>query len=83
MIIGLLIGLFTWFLGIMLALRPEWDITLPESLLHGVLAFRTFDAWIPAHEVVFCLGLYVTAFGALFIWKWILKLIDWVADIIP
>lgn len=75
----LLDGLLTWALSV----RPSWDVHLPAGVT-GVIQFLLgLDAILPVSEVLLILSLTVSLVVALTSWKWSVKLVDWIADVIP
>lgn len=83
MIIEALFAIFTACLNAFIVLRPEWDPELPENIARGILFVRNWDAIMPASELMICCSITLAGFAAVFVWKWLIKLIDWIADIIP
>lgn len=65
------------------SVRPEWEWTLPEGVTTAVAMMKGFNNVVPVNEVLICASLYVGLITALVGWKWLIKVIDWIADVIP
>lgn len=83
MIIDALFAIMSFILDVIISVRPDWQPQLPEGIVDAILYIRELDAMLPATELMICGSLTLSAFGALYVWKWILKLADWIADVIP
>ena len=83
MIISTLIQLFIIVLQGVTSARPPWVFQLPASVIQTSQYMFSLDNVIPVSETFAC----ATATFALFLvfnfTKWGIKVIDWVADIIP
>lgn len=83
MVIDLLLqvlhALVAWFNGI----RPAWDVTLPPGVNNLIGMLKGFDQVLPVSEIMTCLTLLLTLLAAFTTVKWSVKLIDWIADVIP
>jgi hypothetical protein len=78
-LLTILNGLLDW----LLTLRPEWTMELPAGVTDFVRAIMAYDAYVPITEGLNCISLLCTCVLAVTGWKWSIKLIDWIADIIP
>jgi hypothetical protein len=83
MIVDALLGLVNTLLGWGRGLLPSWSISLPSFVTNIVAQLKTVDGILPVTEVLAVLSLYVTLVGAFSGVKWTVKLIDWIADVIP
>lgn len=83
MITEALLAILDFLIGIVVSIRPEWEPQLPAGVVDAILYIRELDAILPATELVYCGSLLLAAFGALYAWKWILKIADWIADVLP
>ena len=83
MIVDALLAILDFMLGIIISIRPEWTPQLPQGVMDAILYIRELDALVPATELVAVSAITLTAFGMIYAWKWILKIADWIADIIP
>ncbi len=63
---------------------PAWTMPVDTVALQGIKdTVYAWDKWIPVVEV-FNIGVAVaTIFVALIAFKWVIKVVDWIADIIP
>jgi len=75
-IANLLIG---WFLSV----RPTWQPTIPPSVSAVISFDLAYDSLLPINELLTCIGLICTFLITMITMKWGVKLVDWVADIIP
>lgn len=83
MIVDALLAILDFLMGIIIGMRPEWEPQLPAGIMDAILYVRELDAVVPATELVAVSAITLTAFGIMYAWKWILKIADWIADIIP
>lgn len=83
MIMDLLIQLFVNSLGAMFALLPEWSWELPPSIGALISSVMTFDDILPISEALAGGSLLFGTFAVIITAKWVIKIIDWIADIIP
>ena len=83
MIITLLMGYVDGFINLFLTLRPSWQPTLPPSVSSLIGFDLAYDNLLPINEMLTCAVAYIGLMLTMVGFKWIIKLIDWVADIIP
>lgn len=83
MIIEALLDLLKLIIDGILGLRPEWNMSLPSGVTQLVGLLKQFDTVLPVSETFICLGAYVTLIGGMNVWKWAIKVVDWIADVIP
>lgn len=83
MIVDALIWLLNKIIQGFLLLRPEWTPTLPDSVKVAVRSMMALNEILPISEVLACVSLLGAGILAFVCWKWVVKLIDWVADVIP
>lgn len=75
----ILSALLDWLVSI----RPTWDIHLPSAVGDFVATVMAYNDIVPVGEVMLIVSLSVGAMLALQLWKWTVKLVDWIADVIP
>lgn len=63
--------------------RPNWQPTPDPSIQTLVNQCQAWDWLFPIHETLICFGLMLTFFTAVTVWKWIIKVADYIADVIP
>lgn len=83
MITDLLLRILNVFIGLVVGLLPDWDWTLPAIVTEAVSRVKAWDAVFPITETFTCLTVAVTFVAAMVGWKWTIKVVDWIADIIP
>ena len=83
MLIDALLYLFNAILKGFLLLRPDWQPQLPDSVEKVVASAMALNEILPVTEVFACVSLLGTGIIAFVTWKWVVKLLDWIADIIP
>jgi hypothetical protein len=83
MITDILLQLFAGVIDWGLSQLPTWSCSLPSGVSTVVATAKAFDAYVPVTEVLACVALAATLVVALQAWKWVIKIIDWIADIIP
>ncbi len=74
---GLIVFNFFW------GLLPEWTWTMPPPVGSLITLARSLDWIAPVTEFGQVLGLSCALFAALWGWKLVKQLIDWVMAIIP
>ncbi len=72
-------GLMQWVSSV----RPSWTMSLPTALTDLITTIRAYDAFIPVTEGLTIVGLFCTCVAAVQGFKWTIKIVDWIADIIP
>ena len=63
--------------------RPAWEMHMPsgvESVVSFVLAYNDV---LPINETLICVSGTVSVVMAVQLWKWTVKLVDWIMDVIP
>jgi hypothetical protein len=86
MIINTIIDMFTVLLNRLIDLLPKWDFHVMDHIggLDAFIRFLwQFDDIVPVHETFECLTLALGLWAFMFSWKYIVKGLDWVADILP
>ena len=78
-LLDLMQQMFTWAAS----LRPQWQMTLPPAIHDVVAEGMAVDGLLPIHEVFTVLSSLLLLLSVAQIYKWSIKLIDWIADIIP
>jgi hypothetical protein len=78
-LLGLLAGVIQWVLGLL----PAWSFHLPVGLADYIANMKYFDDILPISEVLHCVTLACTLFTAMTTYKLVIKLADWIADVIP
>ena len=71
--------LIQWFL----TARPVWLPTVPPSVTTVISFYRAYDNLLPMGETLTCVGLTCAGVLAFVAFKWSVKIVDWVADVIP
>jgi len=66
-----------------ISMRPAWVPSLDPSIANFLQALVQWDWLFPVHETIQCVGVLVGLIIVFNNFKWILKLADWIADIIP
>lgn len=72
-------GLTSWVVSV----RPSWTLSLPSGVASLVTWLYGLDSVLPVTEAVTVLGSVVTLVAAMNLWKWSVKIVDWVADVLP
>ena len=83
MITDALLVLLNTLLGWGVALLPSWSMSLPAQLADVLSQIRAYDDIMPVTETLSCVGLMGTLVALYSGVKWTIKLIDWVADVLP
>lgn len=78
-ILTILAGLVSW----LASLLPQWSLHLPGTFLAVISMLKSFDWLLPVSETLTCSAIIVTAVGLSQGIKWSVKLIDWIADVLP
>ena len=65
------------------AALPSWSFTSTADYQGWVKSCQYLNLLLPITEIVQCFTLYVSFATGVFAWKWIIKIADWIADIIP
>ena len=72
-------SLITWVISI----RPAWEVHLPSGVQSFVATMMAFNGVVPIAEVMLIISLLVGVVFAMQIWKWTIKVVDWIADVLP
>jgi hypothetical protein len=78
--------LYVWLngaLSIICYARPTWQPTLPASVSTFIAFDLHYDNLLPINETLTCLVLAVSFSLVMIGTKWLIKLADWIADVIP
>lgn len=70
----------------LIVVRPEWDMSIDNEnqQIHWAFTWiHGLDPYLPVTETFVCLAAMITLVVALQGWKWVVKLVDWIADVIP
>ena len=78
-LLNILHGLLSWLISV----RPVWEVHLPGSVGSLIGALKGFDQILPVTETCTCVALMTTLFLATTGFKWFIKIVDYVADVIP
>jgi hypothetical protein len=83
MIIDALLAIVGGLIGWLVSLLPEWQVDLPPGgdQLLGLL--RSVNWFLPVSEIMVCLSLFLSLLVGMTVWKWSLKIVDWIADVLP
>jgi uncharacterized membrane protein len=65
------------------AVLPAWSVSLPAGVTTAVRFVLSYDAYLPVSETLLVISLTVGCIMAVQGVKWTIKVIDWVADVIP
>ena len=83
MIVTALITLLSTFVNGFLATRPPWVFTFPASVVQTMQFLFGMDNIIPVSETCICALASITMFFTMSTTKAGVKVIDWIADVIP
>lgn len=83
MITEALVRLVTVLLEGVDAVLPDWDWSLPSGVKQLLGYVLSCDSWLPMSELLTVVGVMLSATVAYVGFKWLVKLIDWIADVIP
>ncbi len=83
MVVGWFLDALKALLDWLVSIRPSWDISLPQGAVGLVDAVQAWDVYIPVHEALEVAGLFLTYVVVMNSWKWGVKVVDWVADVLP
>lgn len=83
MLVEFLLDILQAVIDAVIHLRPSWTMELPEGTNQVIAILKQFNSLLPVTETLACLALYVGLVGSMNVWKWTIKLIDWIADVIP
>jgi hypothetical protein len=65
------------------SMRPSWTPTIDPSMAQAFQMAAAWDWICPVHETVYCIGAFIALVTAFIAFKWIIKIADWIADVIP
>jgi len=83
MLTDLLIAVVKALVDFVIGLRPEFEVHMPEGVITAFQFMRGFDSLMPVSETITVLGLFAVYIAATAGFKWLIKLIDWIADVTP
>ena len=83
MIIDALLKILKALVQWVIATRPPWEVHLPQGVTQTFSMLKGFDAILPVSETLACILLIVGLLGVFSTVKWSIKIIDWIADVIP
>jgi len=83
MITDALLNIFLAALNWAWGLLPAWDVPVPPEIAALVSELSKWNKIVPFAELMLITGLFASVFGAVVAFKAIIKVVDWVADIIP
>lgn len=83
MVTDLCLAVMNLFLSWVLYTLPEWELALPAGFKDLVATLRGLDGVLPVSEVFLCMGIGGSLFVAMLGFKMTIKVIDWIADVIP
>jgi hypothetical protein len=66
-----------------MSVRPVWNPPGSNEVSNFMIFLAQWDWILPIHETLICAASVTGLIVAMIAWKWIIKLADWVADIIP
>ena len=79
-LLDLLRNLISWFVSGM----PQWNNAMQTGEFQHLMQWlRTCDLIVPVHETVLGLTMYASLVYGVVAIKWTIKIVDWVADVIP
>jgi hypothetical protein len=83
MILDAFFAIANQLLQYVMSVRPNW---MPGDTTTITQLFQVLAEWdwiLPVHETVICIGTTMALVTVLITWKWVIKIADWVADVIP
>ena len=83
MIINALLDIMHGLIAWIIANRPAWDVHLPDGVQTLISALKGFDNFLPVTETFTVIAARVALFAATTGVKWTIKVVDYVADVIP
>ena len=83
MITDLLLDVLHLLLVATVALLPTWTLAIPANLTTLVNTALAYDELLPIHECLAALTAFLYLGGATSGFKWAIKVIDYIADVIP
>ncbi len=83
MIIDLLLQFLLTLAQGIFGLLPAWEWPIPPEVALFVNWITGFNLFAPINELMAVTAVSATAFGAMIALKGVLKIVDWIADIIP
>jgi len=83
MIVDALYAFLAGILDAVLLILPNWTFHAPPEAYLAYASFQKWDKLAPVHELLQIMTLTLSMVTALWLYKWIIKFIDWVADILP
>lgn len=78
-LLNILKAVIEWVISV----RPSLDIDPPAGAGEVFGRMKGFDAVVPVTETLVVVGVVVFVVGGLLLWKWTIKLVDWIAAVIP
>ena len=78
-LLGMVNTLISWFC----TLRPVWAPVLPPGIADLVAFCKYYDDILPITETTTCITLAGSLLVAFLTVKWGVKIVDWIADVIP
>jgi hypothetical protein len=71
--------LIDWILGLL----PPWQVSLPAGVTTALRFVLSYDAYLPVTETLTVVSLFVGCVMAVQGFKWSVKVVDYIADVIP
>ncbi len=83
MIVDLLLNLLLTLRAAVWGMVPAWTIDVPPQVLEAADWLKKFDTWAPVSEFTQQLGLLATGLAAFAAFKIVVKILDWITNVIP
>lgn len=83
MLTNALIGAVDQLLSWIISVRPAWNFTLPGSVQSAISDMLALDNILPVGEFFQVLAVVGSLFTVLLTLKWGVKLVDYIADVLP
>lgn len=83
MIVNALIDLVNTLLTYAISLRPAWEWHIPSQVSGAITWISGLDYLLPVTETFQAGALALTLLLAVYGWKWVKQLFDWVVAMIP
>ncbi len=83
MITEILLDILIAVIGGLNTLLPDWSIEWPPLFQEVMQWLVQFDELLPVREVFQCMTLGGALLGGMNAFKWGVKVIDWIMDVIP
>lgn len=83
MVTEVLLNMLSGLIGWVNSVCPSWEVHLPTPVTSIVSSVLAYNDVLPISETLTCCGLVITAVVALLGFKWSIKLVDWIADVLP